>query len=86
MKLWSRKCSKSDHVPLLLESDHFNRGPKPFRSLDVWFSHPSFRKLVEVEWKKMGSLPILEKLKIWKASLRKWNKDVFFGNINMIIE
>lgn len=33
------KCSKSDHIPLLLDSKDVNRGPKPFRSLDVWFSH-----------------------------------------------
>lgn len=35
LKLWGVKCSKSDHVPLLVEAQQSNWGPKPFRALDV---------------------------------------------------
>ena len=33
-------CSLSDHIPLLIQSIGVDWGPKPFRSIDAWFSHP----------------------------------------------
>ena len=81
MKLWGLKCSKSDHIPLLLDSVECDWGPKPFRSLDMWFSHPCFKKMVQAEWQCLGTLGISQKLKQIQTPLKKWNKEVF-GIIN----
>lgn len=42
--------SISDHCPLSLEVYDKDWGPKPFRSLDAWFSHPNFRNFVAERW------------------------------------
>ena len=73
--------SLSEHVPLLLESEEVSQGPKLFRNRDTWFSHPSFLKLVEEEWKGKGNMHFLDKLNKLKAPLKKWNKESF-GNID----
>lgn len=46
LKLWGLKCSISNHVPRLVESNVHDWGLRPFHSLDVWFTHPVFSKLV----------------------------------------
>ncbi|XP_015950798.1 uncharacterized protein LOC107475654 [Arachis duranensis] len=43
------KCSRSDHVPLCLKVDYTDWRPKPFKPLDIWFSHPSFMPMIEKE-------------------------------------
>ena len=73
------KCSLSDHIPLLLEEGEVNWGPEPFRNLDAWFTHPSFVKLIEDEWKNLGSMDVLSKFNRLKLPIRKWNKEKF-GN------
>ena len=57
------KCSLSDYVPLLIESEDVNWGAKPFRNIDAWFSHSGFLNLVEAEWKGLSSVNVLDKLK-----------------------
>lgn len=37
----------SDHCPLALETKEINWGPKPFRFINAWCSHPEFLKFVE---------------------------------------
>lgn len=37
LKLMGLQRSVSDHCPLLVSCESNNWGPKPFRSLDVWF-------------------------------------------------
>ena len=64
-------CSLSNHVPLIVQSKEINWGPKPFRSLDTWFSHSGFVKLVEEEWKGFGSMDFLEKLKNLKNPIKR---------------
>ena len=81
MKLWGIKCSESDHIPLLLESTVVNWGPKPFRSLDMWFSHPKFMKMVQEEWQMLGDVVATKKLKSLQIPIKKWNKEVF-GNLD----
>ena len=44
LKLWGMKCSVSDHVSLFVESEVKNWGPRPFRPLDIWLSHPGSQK------------------------------------------
>ena len=56
-----------------------NWGPEPFRNLDAWFTHPSFVKLIEDEWKNLGSMDVLCKFNRLKLPIRKWNKEKF-GN------
>ncbi|KAK7268946.1 hypothetical protein RIF29_21657 [Crotalaria pallida] len=85
MKLWGLNRSISNHCPLLLECSKVNRGPKPFRSLDMWFSNPNFVKMVEKEWKSFAAMPLQRKLNALKASLKKWNKESF-GNFDRKIE
>ncbi|XP_057425790.1 uncharacterized protein LOC130719169 [Lotus japonicus] len=75
----------SDHCPLLLRSVVQNWGPKPFRVLNCWFQHPSFKKFVLDSWSSFqvqgrGIFVIKEKLKLLKAELKKWNVEVF-GNV-----
>lgn len=42
--------NSSDHNALLLSlHSEENWGPKPFRNLNTWFTHPSFKKLIDVE-------------------------------------
>ncbi|XP_016207248.1 uncharacterized protein LOC107647708 [Arachis ipaensis] len=43
----------SDHCPLILEDSRIGAGPRPFRSLDSWFTHEGFLKLVKDEWRKL---------------------------------
>lgn len=81
IKLLGLNRSISDHCPLLIECESENRGPKPFKNLDVWFTNPRFKKLVEHEWKNLHSLPFQEKLKRLKEPINVWNKKVF-GNIS----
>ena len=67
----------SDHCPLLLQSSSRNWGPKPFRFMNCWISHPSYLPLIRQSWEKASNLPVTEKLKLVKADLRDWNKTKF---------
>lgn len=72
----------SDHVPLIvqLQQTH-NWGPRPFRSLNVWFSHPKFKQFVHETWGKIPGWPVHKKLKLLKEPIKEWNK-LKFGNID----
>ncbi|KAL4357418.1 hypothetical protein AHAS_Ahas09G0184700 [Arachis hypogaea] len=39
----------SDHCPLILEDTRVSMGPRPFRSLDSWFTHRGFLRMVKDE-------------------------------------
>lgn len=71
----------SDHSPLLASISEKNWGPRPFRFLNCWTSHPTFLKLVEKSWLSSPPLPIHEKLKALKSSLKEWNANEF-GHID----
>lgn len=86
LKLWCLRSSISDHCPLLISCEAIDWGPKPFRSLDTWFSNPNFMKLTANEWKSLENMPLHEKLKNLKAPIKKWNKDVFGSIDNRIGE
>ena len=49
LKLLAISSKLSDHTRLVLDLNKIN-DPKPFRSLDAWFSHPNFKKMVQQEW------------------------------------
>ncbi|VFQ73702.1 unnamed protein product [Cuscuta campestris] len=75
----------SDHRPLLVKAfPNNNLGPKPFRFLNVWCSHDSFKDLIACTWGQNyqggGMRGLAVKLTVLKKALIKWNKEVF-GNI-----
>ncbi|XP_025652805.1 uncharacterized protein [Arachis hypogaea] len=71
----------SDHCPLIVEASRVSRGPRPFRSLDSWFTHEGFLRLVRDEWRNLGDAHFTSKLKALTIPLRKWHRDNF-GDMN----
>ncbi|XP_025673631.2 uncharacterized protein [Arachis hypogaea] len=67
----------SDHYPLIMEVTKIRDGPRPFRSLDSWFTHEGFLRMVKEEWRGLGEKNIIEKLKVLTAPLGRWHKDNF---------
>ncbi|CAL5336186.1 unnamed protein product [Camellia sinensis] len=85
-KQWGLPRVISDHCPVLLMEDGRDWGPKPFRFINAWTSHPQFKKEVEKVWEEVqiqgwASFRIMIKLKRLRAYLRRWNMEVF-GNID----
>ncbi|XP_016206918.1 uncharacterized protein LOC107647354 [Arachis ipaensis] len=70
----------SDHCPLIMEDSRRFDGPRPFRSLDSWFTHEGFLRMVKEEWRDLGDANFLEKMKALSTPLRRWHKH-HFGNI-----
>ncbi|CAH9096848.1 unnamed protein product [Cuscuta epithymum] len=75
----------SDHSPILLQMSNKGwNGPKPFKFLNMWTTHPSFISIVDKCWKAhnfgRGMYGLVRKLKCLKHDLKKWNREVF-GNI-----
>ncbi|KAL7240263.1 hypothetical protein ACSBR2_006012 [Camellia fascicularis] len=61
-------------------------GPKPFRFLNAWASHPNFLRVVKEAWSRCAlqgwaGYKVSLKFKEVKASLKQWNKEEF-GNLN----
>ncbi|XP_072062266.1 uncharacterized protein [Arachis hypogaea] len=52
-------------------------GPRPFRSLDSWFTHASFLSFVKEEWRGLGEMQFTDKLKALTILLRNWHKTNF---------
>ncbi|XP_015947826.1 uncharacterized protein LOC107472811 [Arachis duranensis] len=69
-----------DHCPLIIEDSRNFDGPRPFRSLDSWFTHDGFLRMVKEEWRGLGEVHFLEKMKALTTPLRKWHKQ-HFGDI-----
>ncbi|XP_015938531.1 uncharacterized protein LOC107464137 [Arachis duranensis] len=67
----------SDHCPIIVEDKKLTDGLRPFRSLDSWFTHESFLKIVKEEWRSLGDKQFTDKLKALTAPLRRWHKDNF---------
>ncbi|XP_057747648.1 uncharacterized protein LOC130966843 [Arachis stenosperma] len=67
----------SDHCLLIVEDTKVRGGPRLFRSLDAWFSHEGFLRMVKNEWRTLGGGPFLDKLKALTIPLRQWHKDNF---------
>ncbi len=87
-KQYVQRREVSDHCALMIKSLDKDWGPKPFRSIDAWLSEKDFVGMVEERWKSyevQGDVitGLKEKLKLLKADLKVWNKEVF-GNLNSI--
>ncbi|XP_057790792.1 uncharacterized protein LOC131007895 [Salvia miltiorrhiza] len=83
--------SMSDHCPLLLSTIYRDWGPKPFRFINAWISHPDFKNLVQEVWEDSSvrgwsCFVFKEKLKLLKAALKEWNKKSFGMMENTIID
>ncbi|XP_015937403.1 uncharacterized protein LOC107463174 [Arachis duranensis] len=76
----------SDHCPLIVDDTLVRGGPRPFRSLDSWFTHEGFLLTVKNEWRKLGGTPFLGKLKALTTPLRQWHKDNFGDMDNRIMK
>ncbi|XP_050232922.1 uncharacterized protein LOC126681423 [Mercurialis annua] len=80
MSLSALPGNLSDHVPICFRSPNtYDWGPKPFRSVDSWWDHEDFSKVVADGWslacEKSPNLTI--RLKELRLFVKKWNHDVF---------
>ncbi|XP_057745007.1 uncharacterized protein LOC130962866 [Arachis stenosperma] len=75
----------SDHCPLIVEDRRIAQGPRPFRSLDAWFTHEGFPKMMKEEGKGLCEVQFLDKLKALTKPLGRWHKQ-HFGNIHEKIQ
>ncbi|XP_028074483.1 uncharacterized protein LOC114276846 [Camellia sinensis] len=85
-KHWGLPTSISDHCPILIQEDGRDWGPKPFKFINAWLSHPSFISEVKKRWEKAqvqrwAGFRVIRKLNLLRSHLRMWNK-VVFGNID----
>ncbi|XP_016191819.1 uncharacterized protein LOC107632665 [Arachis ipaensis] len=67
----------SDHCPLIVEGTKLQGGPRPFRSLDSWFTHEGFLRMVKTEWRSLEDAQFTCKLKALIVPLRQWHKNTF---------
>ncbi|XP_025652325.1 uncharacterized protein [Arachis hypogaea] len=67
----------SDHCPLIVEDRRIAQGPRPFRSLDAWFTHEGFLRMMKEEWWGLGDVQLLDKLKALTTPLGRWHKQHF---------
>ncbi|XP_016173366.1 uncharacterized protein LOC107615862 [Arachis ipaensis] len=67
----------SDHCPLIVEDKRIGGGPRPFRTLDSWFTHEDFLRMVKNEWRNLGDGQFTSKLKALAGPLRLWHKNNF---------
>ncbi|XP_016164568.1 uncharacterized protein LOC107607096 [Arachis ipaensis] len=75
---WS--CSRIDRA--LRPKD----GPRPFRSLDSWFTHEGFLRLVKEEWIGLGEVRFTDKLKALSVPMKRWHRDKFGDMDNKIMK
>lgn len=75
------KISISDHCPLLVQSLNKNGGPRPFRFINCWLTHPRCLKNLKEAWAQSQSLHLVDKIKTVKHNLKAWNR-LEFGIID----
>lgn len=71
-----------DHRPLLLAEEDVDWGPKPFRFINCWLSHPSCLLNCKTVWDQTytygdSHLCLWTKLKAVKVFLKEWKINVF---------
>ncbi|XP_016199534.1 uncharacterized protein LOC107640533 [Arachis ipaensis] len=75
----------SDYCPIIVQNTMYRGGPRPFRSLDSWFTHEGFLRMVREEWRNLGERQFTNKLKALMVPLGIWHKDKF-GDIDKKIQ
>ncbi|XP_050222272.1 uncharacterized protein LOC126672364 [Mercurialis annua] len=78
--------SFSDHVPLLFNLEiSQDWGPKPFKSINAWWSHPDFNDFAAASWASIAiRLPnanLVTRLKKFRQCIKSGNHDTF-GDLN----
>ncbi|XP_016178574.1 uncharacterized protein LOC107621041 [Arachis ipaensis] len=73
-RLRGRPRGLSDHCPLIVEDRRIVQDKRPFRSLDSWFTHEGFLRMLKEEWRGLGDAQFLDKLKALSKSLGRWHK------------
>ncbi|XP_016185434.1 uncharacterized protein LOC107627082 [Arachis ipaensis] len=71
----------SDHCPIIMNVTRLGWGPRPFRSLDAWFTHEGFLRMVKEEWRCLGEMQLMDKLKALARPLGRWHRENF-GNLD----
>jgi exonuclease III len=77
----------SDHFPIMLECDCFQRGRRPFRFENMWLKADGFLERVQNWWGSYQfdgnhSFVLAHKLKALKGDLKKWNEEEF-GHVTL---
>ncbi|XP_016199516.1 uncharacterized protein LOC107640514 [Arachis ipaensis] len=67
----------SDHCSLIVEDRRIVQGSRPFHSLDSWFTHKGFLRMVKEEWRGLGDTQFLDKLKALSKPLGRWHNQHF---------
>ncbi|XP_057719233.1 uncharacterized protein LOC130933627 [Arachis stenosperma] len=83
-RLWEGPRGLSDHCPMIMDVTRMGEGPRPFRSLNSWFIHNDFLRMVKEEWRSLGEAQFLDKLKAMTVPLRIWHRQNF-GDMDMRI-
>jgi len=66
-----------EKLAIILNTEAEDSGPKPFRSLNCWLTHPGFKKLVQTEWHNLQMGSTDQKLTALKTPIKEWKKNVF---------
>ncbi|PSS08274.1 Endonuclease [Actinidia chinensis var. chinensis] len=90
IRQWGLPRPISDHCPILISDEEKDWGPKIFRFMDAWLSHPKFMPLVKDVWENTdvngwAGFRILKKMQALKSKLKIWNVEGF-GNINIKLQ
>ncbi|XP_016178406.1 uncharacterized protein LOC107620802 [Arachis ipaensis] len=74
----------SDHCPMIMNVTRLGGEPRPFRSLDSWFTHDGFLRMVKEEWRSLREIQFMDKLKAMTAPLGRWHREQF-GDLDIRI-
>ena len=77
----------SYHFPICLENGLLQKGRIPFKFENMWLKVKGFRDLIKRWWEEArvegyASFVVAKKLKVIKAEIKKWNREVF-GDIKI---
>ncbi|KAL7169037.1 hypothetical protein ACSBR2_034129 [Camellia fascicularis] len=83
---WGLPRTISDHSPILLKENNRDWGPKSFKFINAWTSHPTFSAEIKYIWEVTqvtgwAGYRLMRKLSFLRNHLRVWNREVF-GNID----
>ncbi|XP_072084332.1 uncharacterized protein [Arachis hypogaea] len=65
------------HCPIIVEDKRLRDRPRPFRSIDSWFTHEGFLRIVKEEWRGLEEVQFTDKLKALTVPLERWHRDNF---------
>lgn len=87
---WALNRDVSDHCPIVLKLGEQEWDCKLFRFNNCWLAHQGLKSVVEEAWKIFSlegwmAFILKEKLKLLKAVLINWSKNVF-GNVDLKIK